>query len=64
MPGLTSSYYVGSAELNFNQIIAQVLDNICNLAKINLQDTMLFGSSAGTFGALLSSTYLKQKTMY
>jgi hypothetical protein len=62
IPGLTSSYYVGSAELNFNQIIAQVLDNICNLAKINLQDTMLFGSSAGTIGALLSSTYLQQKT--
>lgn len=62
VPDLTSSYYVGSAELNFNQIIAQVIENICNLANISLQDTMLFGSSAGTFGALLSSTYLQEKT--
>ncbi|MFM2310924.1 MAG: hypothetical protein RLZZ04_200 [Cyanobacteriota bacterium] len=62
IPGLTSSYYVGSEELNFNQIIAQVLENICRLANISLQETMLFGSSAGTFGALLSSTYLQQKT--
>jgi hypothetical protein len=60
--GLTSSYYVGSEEINFNQIIAQVLKNICELASIKLQETMLFGSSAGTFGALLSSTYLQQKT--
>lgn len=62
VPGLTSSFYVGSTELNFNQIIAQILGNICDLANISLEDTMLFGSSAGTFGALLSSTYLKQKT--
>lgn len=61
-PGLTSSYYVGSVNLNFNQIIAQVLAKICNLAQISLQNTMLFGSSAGTFGALLSSTYLPEKT--
>ncbi len=62
VPGLTSSYYVGSPEINFNQLVAEVLENICNLANISLQDTMLIGSSAGTFGALLSSTYLKQKT--
>jgi hypothetical protein len=62
VPGLTSSYYVGSAELNFNQIIAQVLEQICDLADISLENTMLFGSSAGTFGALLSSTYLQEKT--
>ena len=62
IPGLTSSYYGGSAELNFTKLIAEVLENICNLANIKLKDTMLFGSSAGTFGALLSSTYLQQKT--
>ncbi|MGF1587654.1 MAG: hypothetical protein ACFCU7_00150 [Pleurocapsa sp.] len=62
IPGLTSSYYAGSAELNFTKLIAQVLEQICNLAKINLNNTMLFGSSAGSFGALLSSTYLPQKT--
>ena len=62
VPGFTSSYYVGSVDLNFNQIVAKVLENICRLAKIKLKNTMLFGSSAGTFGALLTSTYLSQKT--
>ena len=62
IPGFTSSYYAGSPAINFNQLIAEVLENICNLANISLQDTMFFGSSAGTFGALLSSTYLQQKT--
>ena len=62
IPGITSSYYVGSPELNFNQTIAHILEKIATLAKIRLQDTMLFGSSAGTFGALLSSTYLSTKT--
>jgi len=62
VPNLTSSYYVGSAELNFTKIIAQVLSKITNLANISLSKTMLFGSSAGTFGALLSSTYLTEKT--
>ena len=62
IPGLTSSYYAGSPQLNFNQIIAQALEKICYLANISLQNTMLFGSSAGTFGALLTSTYLQQKT--
>jgi len=60
--GITSSYYVGSPELNFNQAIAGVLEKICTLANMSLQDTLLFGSSAGTFGALMSSTYLSQKT--
>ncbi len=62
IPGLTSSYYAGSAELNFTELIARLLEQICNLANISLSNTMLFGSSAGSFGALLSSTYLKQKT--
>jgi len=62
IPSLTSSYYAGSPEINFNKLIAQVLETICDLANISLQNTMLFGSSAGTFGALISSTYLKQKT--
>lgn len=62
IPGFTSSYYAGSPEINFNQLIAEVLEKICNLANISLKDTMFFGSSAGTFGALLSSTYLKEKT--
>ncbi|MEM8673042.1 MAG: hypothetical protein AAGF83_04115 [Cyanobacteria bacterium P01_G01_bin.67] len=61
IPGLTSSFYAGSAEINFNQIIANFLDKFCSFASIKLKDTMLFGSSAGTFGALLSSTYLQNK---
>lgn len=62
IPGLTSSYYLGSPELNFNAIVADVLERICCLANISLQNTMLFGSSAGSFGALFTSTYLKHKT--
>ena len=61
-PGLSSSFYVGSPEINFNQIIAKVIENICSAANLSLSETMLFGSSAGTFGALLSSTYFTQKT--
>ncbi|MGL4883975.1 MAG: hypothetical protein ACRC8K_23390 [Waterburya sp.] len=61
IPGITSSYYAGSTELNFVKLIAEVLETICNLANISTHNTMLFGSSAGTFGALLSSTYFKQK---
>jgi hypothetical protein len=59
---LSSSYYVGSAKLNFTKLIAEILERITNLSRINLNNTLLFGSSAGTFGALLSSTYLKEKT--
>ena len=62
VPGFTSSYYAGSAQLNFTKVIAEFLENICNLSNISPNNTLLFGSSAGTFGALLSSTYFKQKT--
>ena len=62
IPQIASSYYVGSPKINFQRIIANVLEKICNLAKLELGQTLLFGSSAGTFGALLSSTYLPQKT--
>ncbi|MBE9047932.1 hypothetical protein IQ255_26665 [Pleurocapsales cyanobacterium LEGE 10410] len=61
-PGFTSSYYVGSAQFNFTKLIAECLENICSLSHISPSNTLLFGSSAGTFGALLSSTYFKQKT--
>ena len=61
-PGLPSSFYVGSPELNFNQIIAQTIESFCRAANLSLNQTLLFGSSAGTFGALLSSTYFSQKT--
>ncbi len=61
VPGLTSSYYVGSADLNFVEYIVKVLEPIANLANINANNILLFGSSAGTFGALLSSTYFQQK---
>ena len=62
IPNLTSSYYVGSPELNFPQLIAEVLEKLANLSNISMGDTLLFGSSAGTFGALLTSTYLSKKT--
>ena len=61
IPGFTSSYYAGSADVNFVKLISEFLENICNLSGISPNDTLLFGSSAGTFGALLSSTYFKQK---
>ena len=62
LPNMTSSYYVGSPLINFPQLIARIIDRITTLSNISLSKTLLFGSSAGTFGALLSSTYLKQKT--
>ena len=62
IPGITSSYYIGSPKLNFPKLISQVLERIANLANIKLDRTLLFGSSAGTFGALLTSTYLTKKT--
>lgn len=62
VPDFTSSYYVGSSELNFTKLIAECLENICRLSQISPHNTLLFGSSAGTFGALLSSTYFQQKT--
>lgn len=61
IPGCTSSYYVGSANFNLVKLIAEVLENIANLSNIKTQNTLLFGSSAGTFGALLSSTYFSHK---
>jgi hypothetical protein len=60
--GLNSSFYAGSKEINFSEIIADVLTSVCHLAKIKLSDTLLFGSSAGSMGALLTSTYLGEKT--
>ena len=62
VPGLTSSYYLGSAKLNFNMIVANVLEKICSFANQSPNKMLLFGSSAGSFGALLSSTYFKKKT--
>jgi hypothetical protein len=37
------------------------VESICIAAKIKLENTFLFGSSAGGMGALLSSTYFSQK---
>ena len=62
IPGLSSSFYAGSKEINFIEIIANVLTTICRLAKLKFSDTLLFGSSAGSMGALLTSTYLNEKT--
>ena len=61
IPGYASSFYVGSAELNFTKLIAEVVESIINLANLKTKNTLLIGSSAGTFGALLSSTYFSQK---
>ncbi|MEM7592158.1 MAG: hypothetical protein AAF383_11675 [Cyanobacteria bacterium P01_A01_bin.83] len=61
VPGLTSSFYTGSPKINFSKIIASFLDSFCMLSNINHKNTLLFGSSAGTLGALLSSTYLQHK---
>ncbi|MEL6495057.1 MAG: hypothetical protein AAFQ41_08015, partial [Cyanobacteria bacterium J06623_7] len=61
-PGLSSSFYVGSAEINFNQIIARTVESLCHAAEISLAQMLMFGSSAGSLGALLTSTYMSQKT--
>jgi hypothetical protein len=62
IPGLNSSFYAGSREINLSKIIADALTSICRTAEIKLSDTLLFGSSAGSMGALLTSTYLEEKT--
>ena len=61
IPGLTTSFYLGTSEINFPEIISQMIENIARLAKIKLSYTFLFGSSAGSMGALMSSTYLSEK---
>lgn len=61
IPGMTSSYYLGSADFNLVEFIAEILESICKKANISCEEIMLFGSSAGTFGALLSSTYFQNK---
>ena len=61
IPGLASSFYIGSKTVNLPQIISSVIENICNVAEIKLKDIFLFGSSAGAMGALLSSTYFSSK---
>ena len=61
VPGLNSSFYVGSKKINFPNIISNVVENICNAAQIKLNNTFLVGSSAGGMGALLSSTYFSSK---
>lgn len=61
IPGLYSSFYAGTPELNFAQAISTMVEKIANLANIELKDVFLFGSSAGGMGALLSSTYFSSK---
>ncbi len=61
IPGLMSSFYVGTEELNFTKLISIVIESICSNVDISLQNTLLFGSSAGAMGALLTSTYFSHK---
>lgn len=61
IPDLISSFYVGNKQINFPELIGNIIESICASANINLNDTFLFGSSAGGMGALLSSTYLSHK---
>ena len=61
IPGLMSSFYVGTKEINFTKLISMVVESLCANAQINLQKTLLFGSSAGGMGALLTSTYFNNK---
>ncbi len=61
IPGLKSSFYVGTQSINFVSLISNIIEAICSSAKIKLENTLLFGSSAGGMGALLSSTYFDSK---
>ena len=61
IPGLMSSFYVGTQELNFTKLISIVIESICSNVHVCLQNTLLFGSSAGAMGALLTSTYFDHK---
>lgn len=62
IPGLTSSFYVGTKDINFAQLISNIIESICLEAQISLADTLLVGSSAGGMGALLTSSYASSKT--
>ncbi|MEL6494665.1 MAG: hypothetical protein AAFQ41_06015 [Cyanobacteria bacterium J06623_7] len=61
IPELISSFYMGSRQINFPELISNIIESICISAKIKLENTFLFGSSAGGMGALLSSTYFSNK---
>jgi hypothetical protein len=61
IPGETTSCYAGSSDINFVEVIAGVLESLCTLAGLDNGDTLLFGSSGGSTGALLSSTYFSRK---
>ena len=61
IPDLISSFYIGSRQINFPELISNTIESICVSAGIKLEDTFLFGSSAGGMGALLSSTYFSSK---
>lgn len=61
IPGLNSSFYVGTKQINFANLISDIIESICDTAQIELRNTFLFGSSAGGMGALLSSTYFSSK---
>jgi hypothetical protein len=61
IPGITSSYYAGSREMDFSRLIAGVLETLCDLAGMHFDQTLLFGSSAGSMGALLCGTWFSRK---
>ena len=61
VPGLNSSFYIGSKQINFPEVISHVIESICVSANIKLNNIFLFGSSAGGMGALLTSTYFSSK---
>ena len=61
IPGLFSSFYVGTPDVNIAAIISQIIEKITALSDIKPEKTFLFGSSAGSMGALMSSTYFSDK---
>lgn len=61
IPGFISSYYAGSREIDFSRLIAGVLEALCDLAGVHFDQTLLFGSSAGSMGALLCGSWFNRK---
>jgi hypothetical protein len=61
IPDLCSSFYIGTKDINFVEIITKIIEKIAILADIELESTFLFGSSAGSMSALMSSTYFSKK---
>lgn len=59
--GCSSSFYMGSSSCHFSLHIASFLNRVFRSYKINYEQVLLIGSSAGADGALMTGSLLNQK---